>query len=1558
MHAAETGDSDLITVIARRILYLRLSGHCKIALTMAKNLPQDDTTSTKLPSQTRHYIVGIGSSAGGLEALSSLIAALPDNLGLSYVVVQHLSPTHKNMLVQLLGRETSMAVCEIQDQMVPQIDVIHIAPASRNTIFKDDRFILMEAKRETLPKPSADVFLTSLANEKTEDAIGIILSGTGSDGTVGLREIKSKGGFTFVQDPSTAKYTGMPQSAIDSGCVDWVLSPEKIASKITSIVRNRTTISQHVELKQPQSIETKLKRLLISVKQKTRIDFGGYKEGTLWRRIERRMAINHFINFDDYLKFTEDTPAELEQLSKDILISVTEFFRDQEAFTQLKHTIKTIASNKQAGDEIRIWIPACATGEEAYSIAILLAETLGTNLSRYKIQIFATDIDSNAMSLARKGSYTEGSLVEVEHELVNRYFTAQQGRYEISRTIREMVVFARQDLVLDPPFLRIDLISCRNVLIYLQAELQAKIFATFHFGLMEKGYLFLGKSESIYQQDNLFDIVDKNYHIYRRRSSACKIPASSIYLPHLNQKSDLSPNKKNNTEQRLLEFAIRKYIPPSILVNDNLDIQHLFGEVCDYLTISQGKPSTNLTHMIRRELRSDLQLLQHKSDKSMDSAIGRPRQIRIGKSNKTIRLAMHPTEKGFKSSDYLVCFEECPIQNDSSLQVNGNATKLDADTKLNIRELEDELIMTRERLQTVIEELETSNEELQALNEEVQSSNEELQTSNEEMEATNEELQSTNEELTTINEELQIRTNELAETLNDLEIVQNSVGFPIIVVNEQLKILRFNAPAATLFLMKQSAIGHHFGKLKLPIGMKDFSDQVQDAIHLNKVIESAISSLEHHYLLHIAPYETAMSNIPGAIITLVDDTERRATEEEISASREKLLSIMNNSTSIIALKDIAGRYEFVNQQFEDTFNIELKNILGKTDREFLSQSIAEDFRIKELEVVRKLQPIETEDHLHFNNQEIYLLSIRFPLIGSDNLPYGVCTQFSDITSRVKAESQLRLAAKVFDRSSEGIVVTNQMKQVLTVNEAFTKITGFSSDEVIGKPPSFMTNGLQDDAFIETIWNNIETQGSWQGEILNRRKNGDTYPEWLTVNAIQNHSGKISNYVAILSDITVIKESQQRIEFLATHDSLTELPNRLLFLDRIKQAIARGDRGDYLFAVLFIDLDDFKTVNDSLGHATGDKLLKDVAKLMRGLVRAVDTVARFGGDEFALLIENTTVREVEIAARRLCAAISRAFFLSDQMIHIGASVGIAIFPEDSKDAEILMKHADTAMYEAKAKGKNSFQFFTQSMMEQVNKRLRLENNLRKALDNNELSLHYQPQIDLATGELIGVEALVRWPSQEQEAKLPNQFVPIAEKCGLIEKLGEWVADNACSQLSRWLKRGYTFQHLSINISIDQFRRGNVFGMMERLLKVYQLPAQKIMLEITESTLADDNQSMLETLLRLKKMGIKISIDDFGTGYSSLARLKSYPIDELKIDRSFVDDITEQGQNRTIAQTIIAMSKTLGFSVVAEGVETQEQLETLRELGCDIIQGYLISEPISAKAFAHKFHNKLH
>jgi two-component system CheB/CheR fusion protein len=1503
-----------------------------------------DPTEPPPHSEVRTYLVGIGASAGGLEALTALIGALPADLGIAYVVIQHLSPTHRSMMVQLLGRETALAVREITEGIAPEPDVIYVAPASRNVVLREGRFALIETKREALPKPSANAFFSSLATEKGEDAIGVILSGTGSDGTVGLREIKAAGGFTFAQTPESAKYTGMPQSAIDSGCVDWVMPPDAIAKEIAIIVRGRRPIppSEH-----PQPAATSLKRLLMRVKQQTRIDFSGYKENTLWRRIERRMAANHLFRFEDYLHLTEQEPQELDRLAKDILISVTAFFRDPEAFVRLKEILRAIVAGKQHGDEIRIWVSGCATGEEAYSIAILLAETMGSNIGLYKTQIFATDIDDDAMSVARRGLYVEGALAELDPALISRYFTIQRGRYEISRTLRDMVVFARQDLVQDPSFLRLDLVSCRNVLIYLQNELQAKVLTTFHYGLKPGGYLFLGKSEGVFQQEGLFDPVDKNYRIYRRHAGESRIPSVTARLPEFSDRTGREGSRQN-AEQRLLEAAVRNYVPAAILINGNCEIVHIHGNVTEYISIGQGKPSLNLQHMIRRELRTDMQLLQHQAEKTLVSAFGRPRTIGKGDEARTIRLAVHPLDPGVATQHFLVCFEPVSI----AVKVGAGETA-ESGSGRDVRVLEDELVSTRERLQTVIEELETSNEEMQALNEEVQAANEELQSSNEELEAANEELQSTNEELTTVNEELQIRSAELAEALSNLERIQNSVGFPILVVNHYLRLTRFNSPAASMFSLAKGALGQTLSSLRLPPGMADFSAAVLAALKNGLATELSVFTHERHYHLHITPYAAEPGASRGAILTLVDDTERLTQEREIRASRERLLSIMNNSTALITLKDLAGRYEFVNRQFAETFGLKAEELIGKTDVNIFPARIADDFRSKELDAVRRKKAVEAEDEIVLVDGEHALLSIRFPLLDADGIAYGICTQSTDITARKRAEHQLKLAARVFDRSSEGIVVTDAKQNILTINDAFTTVTGYTPAEAIGKTPRVLHSGRHGEDFYREMWDCLQARGWWQGEVWNKRKNGEVYPEWLTINVVHDANGTIINYIGIFSDITIVKDSQRRVEFLATHDELTSLPNRTLFLDRIRQAIARAERQHSNFAVLFIDLDNFKFVNDSLGHSSGDELLREISSRLRLCTRAVDTVARFGGDEFALLLDEATLADADTTATRIREALQQPVRLGNQEVHASASIGICLYPDDGAEAQQLLKNADTAMYQAKESGKSTHHFFTQDLRRIADERLQLENGLRRAIDNNELVLHYQPQIDLASGTLVGLEALVRWNHPDDGLISPQKFIPIAEKSRLIDMLGDWVLNEACRQMAHWLATDLNVPNVSINISAEQFRRGNLVATMLKLLQQYHLPAQRITLELTESGLMADAEHVLDTLRQLKALDVKLSIDDFGTGYSSLSYLRRYPLDELKIDRSFIDEVVANSDDRAITKTILAMADTLKLTVVAEGVETHEQALTLRKLGCPLGQGYLFAKPMPAEQVARQF-----
>ncbi|MDO9596835.1 MAG: chemotaxis protein CheB, partial [Azoarcus sp.] len=1344
----------------------------------ARASASEPSIETASPAVTpRRYVVGIGASAGGLEALSALISVLPVDLGIPYVVIQHLSPTHRSMMVQLLGRETEMAVMDVTDGTVPEPNVVYVTPASHNVMLREGRFFLYDAPREAVPRPSVTTFFSSLAADKGEDAIGVILSGTGTDGASGLREIKASGGFTFAQNPDNAKYAGMPQAAIDTGCVDWVLSAEAIAHEIALIARSPGAVSIAVK---PQTAATALKQLLMRVKHHTRIDFGGYKEGTLWRRIERRMVARHVMSLDDYLALVETDPDELDRLSKDILISVTAFFRDAEAFEALRKSLAAMLQPKQPGDEIRIWVAACATGEEAYSIAILLADILGPKLVHYRVQIFATDIDMNALAVARRGSYAESALADLPPAVVARHFTKVSNCYEVSRTLRDMVVIARQDMVLDPPFLRLDLVSCRNVLIYFQNELQAKVLGTFHYGLRTSGLLFLGKSEGIFQQDALFEVAEKAARLFRRRPGDARIIPPTFRLPDGREPATHGP-RKSDAEQRLLEALMSYYAPAALLINSTFDVLHIHGDVSQYLAVAAGKPSLNLQHILRREFRADLQLLVHHAEHKHASAHGRPHVIKVQEGKQCIRLGVHPLERGVGSHAFLVCFEPVAEPKTGVAQASGP----DGSENIgDIKALEEELVATRERLQTVIEELETSNEEMQALNEEIQAANEELQSSNEELETTNEELQSTNEELTTVNEEVQVRSAELAEALNDLEKVQDSVGFPILVCNQQMELTRFNGPAATLFSLSTKSLGRRIQDLRLPRGMPDLSLWVDQAIAGNTQIEQAVFSNDRHHLLHVAPYDTTQPGSRGAVITLMDQTERLGQERAINESHETLLAIMNNSTSVITLKDLAGRYEFVNSQFEQTFGLSAADVIGKTDAQVFSPKVADDFRSKELEAVRLQKPVEAEDRLFDAEGDRYLLSIRFPLFGADRVVRSICTQASDITERKQAEEQLRLAARVFDRAGEGIMVTDAEQRIITVNGAFTTVTGYEAEEVMGKTPAILGSGQHKPEFYDELWAKMRTDGWWQGEIWNKRKSGEVYPQWLTINTVHDVDHKVINYVGIFSDITLVKESQRKVEFLATHDELTGLPNRSLFLDRVRQTISRAHRTNTTFAIFFVDLDNFKVVNDSLGHQAGDDLLKEVALRMGKCIRDADTVARFGGDEFALLIEESEEIDADMTACRIAEFLNKPTSLMGQDIQISASIGISLFPTDGEDAETLLKHADGAMYQAKESGKRTHQFFTRALKAAADERLQLEIGLRRAVEHDELFMVYQPQIDTTSGKLVGVEALVRWQHPVHGLVPQLKFIPLAEKAGLIYHVGEFIADEALRQMASW------------------------------------------------------------------------------------------------------------------------------------------------------------------------------
>ncbi|VAX07065.1 diguanylate cyclase/phosphodiesterase (GGDEF & EAL domains) with PAS/PAC sensor(s) [hydrothermal vent metagenome] len=538
--------------------------------------------------------------------------------------------------------------------------------------------------------------------------------------------------------------------------------------------------------------------------------------------------------------------------------------------------------------------------------------------------------------------------------------------------------------------------------------------------------------------------------------------------------------------------------------------------------------------------------------------------------------------------------------------------------------------------------------------------------------------------------------------------------------------------------------------------------------------------------------------------------------------------------------------------------------------------------------------------------------------------------------------------RIFESTLEGILITDEKGVIQSVNPAFTLITGYSAAEAIGQTPAMLKSDRHDAEHFRAMWQALVQNGQWEGEIWNRRKNGEIYPQWLVLTAIMDNEGNPSQYVGLFNDITEQKKNEERIRHQAYHDALTELPNRLLFNDRLQVALAQARRTDEQLAIMFIDLDRFKNINDSLGHSVGDQLLQGMAQRLLDCTRDEDTVARMGGDEFTVMLPRIRLLgDVDQVARKVLDGLSKPLRVEGHELVVTASIGISLYPDDGKQAEALMKNADSAMYSAKEQGKNKYQFYSADMNASAMEHFTLETQLRHALEHEEFVLHYQPQVEINSGRLIGFEVLVRWQHPELGLVLPGKFITLLEETGLIVPVGEWILNQACRQNHAWREAGLAPVRVAVNFSSHQFREVPVSQVVAQALKDSDLSADGLEVEITEGVLMDDIEQSCETLQQLRDMGVAIAIDDFGTGYSSLSYLKQFPVDMLKIDLSFVRDITCNPQDMEIVTSIIAMAHGLELGVIAEGVETEEQLQLLSELGCDQIQGYLTGRPLASE-----------
>jgi len=601
-----------------------------------------------------------------------------------------------------------------------------------------------------------------------------------------------------------------------------------------------------------------------------------------------------------------------------------------------------------------------------------------------------------------------------------------------------------------------------------------------------------------------------------------------------------------------------------------------------------------------------------------------------------------------------------------------------------------------------------------------------------------------------------------------------------------------------------------------------------------------------------------------------------------------------------------------------------------------------------------------ERHESFHNFEIkrldeqgkltYIIISGEPIFDTAGRFAGYRGVATDITERKAAEEKLRLLASIFENGSEAFLVSDANNQIAAVNRAFTELTGYSKDEVVGKAPNILSSGLEPERFYAAMWQAINETGHWQGEIRDRRKSGEVYPKWMTVDVLKDEQGRVTNYISSFSDITERKRADEKIHYLAHHDILTGLPNRMVFTDRLSQAIAQARRHQSRFAVLFADLDRFKNINDSLGHHIGDLLLQEVGKRLLEAIRESDTVCRLGGDEFILLVQDIGSPEhVAAIAGKILTVLSRPYLLEGNDLSITPSIGIACYPQDGDNEESIVKNADAAMYHAKESGRGQYQFFTEQINANVHDRLSIENDLRKALSRNEFVLHFQPKFDILTHRIAGCEALIRWQHPTFGMIQPARFIPIAEETGLIVAIGDWVLETACREGQRLQSEGFPGLLMSVNVAAPQLKQS---GFVERVLEILEktgLRPAYLELEVTESMIMHDVENVTAILQQLHDAGVQLSIDDFGTGYSSLAYLKRFPIHVLKIDQSFVRDIMTDKDDAAIVRAVIALAHSLRLEVIAEGVETQEQFDFLEAHGCNAIQGYLIARPQPVERF---------
>ncbi len=1138
------------------------------------DLPNDDTLINAC-GPLQFPVVVIGASAGGLDAFKKFFSNMPADSGIGFVLVPHLDPTHRSLMVELLAKQTQMRVHEAKNGMTIQANSVYVIPPNKYLAISNGKIQLSVPTERRGLQTAIDFCFRSLAADQQEKAIAIILSGTASHGTSGLKEVKLAGGMVMVQEPASAEYDQMPRSAIATGQVDYILPPEKMPDALVKYIQHpylNGAIHESPAATEPQH----LNRILAVLKTRMKYDFRCYRNNMLMRRVQRRMGLSHIQEMPDYVEYLRENPKEATALYRDLLIGVTAFFRESEAFQVLQQrVVPELVERTKSDIPVRVWVPGCATGEEAYSVAMLLIEQFGEAQKPLNLQIFATDIDEQSLETARHGIYPDSIATDLSAERLRRFFVVtDESHYQVNKQLRESIVFAPQNLISDAPFSKLDLVSCRNLLIYLEPDVQAKVIRLFHFALVDDGYLLLGPSESIGRQVDLFEPLSKKWRVYRRigsvRRDLVDIPIVATderraAIP----RAEPTPAPAIGFNDLTKKLVLDDFAPATALVNRKYEILSVLGPLVNYLEFPPGEITQDLLAMARQGLRTKLRAAVHKVVRDGETMTDRDARVKRNGTYIPCTITVKPiVEPKGAEGLLLVTFEDRDMVGrltKPSSEAPDERPAEDEESQI-VHQLEYELKTTREDLQSTIEEMESSNEELKASNEEVMSMNEELQSANEELETSKEELQSLNEELSTVNHQLEDKVEELDNANNDMTNLIANTDISIVFLDTKLCIQRFTPPTAKLLNLMATDVGRPFRDFSPKFSDEALLDDCQQVLERLTPIEAELTTDDDRcYLRRILPYRTADKRIEGVVVAFVDITERTKAEAE----SRRLATAMRDSNDAVTVQSLDGRIIDWNRGAERMY--------GHTEAEALTMNIRdlvpEALRDQALATVGQIaQGMESESfetqRLTKDGRTLDIWLTVSKLVDEAGRVAAIATTERDVTARKKSEaalrtlnekleqsvaeqtSEVRLLAEAVSHLGEGVMITSDKldwpgPQIVFVNQAMCRITGYAMEELIGQTPRILQGNDTNRATLDRIKSELADNRSCLVELKNHRKDGTAYDAELFITPLINAEGRRTNFVSIHRDITERKEADRALlhrerEFRALADNVPAL----------------------------------------------------------------------------------------------------------------------------------------------------------------------------------------------------------------------------------------------------------------------------------------------------------------------------------------------------------------------------------------------------------------------------------